>query len=272
MTMRRLLFLLTGLFPCLVFATQQIRILHYDTTPPYDMNQRVFKSDNFSHIESLSKRLATRLTELAKGRYQFESELYPRKRIDLMLDHEAHKELFVVAWVDPRFFSDKEQTKYLWSYPLMLDAGHIVSRKDNKVEYTSPESLIGKRFSAPVGYRFAILQPLIDEGNIYREDAPSMMEALAKVEAKRNVDFAVMNKTVIHAWRHLSRSDVFYVAPIPLETFTRRLMVPVKNRNVKEARDLMIFLNEAISNILKSKEWKDDLAVFNLTVDIGVVE
>ena len=49
-------------------------------------------------------------------------------------------------------------------------------------------------------------------------------------------------------------------------------MVPVKNRNVKEARDLMIFLNEAISNILKSKEWKDDLAVFNLTVDIGVVE
>ena len=271
MTMWRLLFLLTGLFPCLVFAAEQIRILHYDTTPPYDMNQRVFKSDNFSHIESLSIRLAKRLTELAKGRYQFESELYPRKRIDFMLDHETQRGLFVVAWVDPRFFGDKEQTKYLWSKPLMLDAGHIISRKDNKVEYASPESLIGKRFSAPLGYRFDILQPLMDEGKIYREDAPSMMEALAKVEGKRNLDFAIMNKTVINAWRHLSRSDVFYVAPIPLETFTRRLMVPVKNRNIKEVSDLMTFLNGAICEILKSKEWKEDLAVFNLSVDIGVV-
>ena len=46
----------------------------------------------------------------------------------------------------------------------------------------------------------------------------------------------------------------------------------LKNRNIKEVSDLMTFLNGAIGEILKSKEWKEDLAVFNLTVDIGVVE
>jgi polar amino acid transport system substrate-binding protein len=217
-------------------------VIYYDYTPWY------FNSDRKL---GMNAELARRLTALSKGKYEFHSAYIPRLRVDLML---ANGRQMVVPWVNPAFFNDTEKTKYLWTDPLMQDEALIVSSKQTPIEYDGPNSLRGRRLSAPVGHVFRPLSPLIDAKEIYREDAPNVVSALRKLLAPRNLDFAVVDRSVFNALKADNTIDMskFYISKTPMTpSFGRHIMV------TKNSPELFQFLSKAVAKLNSDKNWID---------------
>ena len=62
-------------------------------------------------------------------------------------------EVLVVPWVNPSWFGDVQQTRYLWTDGYKQDSNIVLSPIDNPVEYQGPESLTGKSISVLLGAR-----------------------------------------------------------------------------------------------------------------------
>lgn len=238
----RLLVALLATLACALCTAETVKLVtYYEYAPWY--NPAI-------PAKGLNAELARRLNAMAGGRYRFEPVYVPRKRLDVML--EEGKTTMVVPWVHPRFFADTDQTRYLWTAPLMADESLIVSARSAPLEYDGPSSLRGKRFAAPRGHLFPDFEPLIASGEIVRVDVPQVINALRMIVENRNLDFTIVDRSILNALKNDPFIDMaqLHVARKPrTPSFFRSILVP------KTQAELHAFLNKAAAELAADKEW-----------------
>ena len=211
--MRKILLLLLGLLPALCVAQQRVEVWSYHLSPPFTLEDRQGLSAAF--VELLNEEPAN------DRRFHFELIELPRKRLDMRL---ADNRPGVLLWVAPRFLSHAQTARGRWSRPLLDDQQVVISRSRQPIDYEGPQSLHGLAFGGLLGHLYAGLDADVASGRIRREDVASDLQNIEKVGSGR-VDAALVPRSTLLYYRKAKRFDGLYVAPTPLYSFHRHLLM-----------------------------------------------
>lgn len=219
-------------------AAETIGVLTYHTHPPFITGQK----------QGLTYDLADFLTRQSSGRFVFEVTPMSRPRLNKAIEQ---SEAAIVPWVNPAWFKDKAETRYLWSRrPLMEDANGIVSRQDARIDYDGPASLSGLTFGGIRGHVYTGIDPFIAQSNSTRRvDADNHLANFGKLKDGR-IDVTLTPES---AARYLIKEhgleDILYISPKPHSSYQRRVMVPGGRT------DLTAFVDELLSESSEDSEW-----------------
>ncbi len=210
----------------------------YHSTPPFVVEEQ-------SRL-GLTYDLADILSEKSEGRFDFVVSNWPRKRLNRNLEN---MEVLVVPWVNPSWFGDAKQTRYLWSDGYMEDSNIVLSPIDNPVEYHGPESLIGKSISVLLGARLAGIDDLIKQGKIRRETT-SNFDSILRMVLYGRVDATILPSPVAKYFISKTKSQGrFYISSQPHRKYWRHFLV-------KGRSDIREFLQELVPFLLHDPQWK----------------
>ncbi len=166
------------------------------------------------------------LDQYGKGSFRFEIRAAPRKRIDHWL---AEGREGIVLWVNPSWFDDLSQEKYRWSGALLLDINEVVSLQRSPVHFRGVRSLRGLRFGALLGETYPSLQPLVEKGELHRDDVASPVLNLRKLLHDR-IDFTIMPRSEFIYLTHESEDRTrYHVSRVPFQRFTRHLLIQTQD-------------------------------------------
>ncbi len=210
----------------------------YHSTPPFVVEEQ-------SRL-GLTYDLADILSEKSEGRFRFVVSNWPRKRLDRNLEN---MDVLVVPWVNPAWFGDAKQTRYLWTDHYRQDSNIVLSPIEKPVEYHGPESLIGKSISVLLGARLAGIDNLIEQGKIRRETASSFESVLRMVLYGR-VDATILPSPVAEYF--IAKTETqgrFYISKQPHRKYWRHFLV-------KGRPDVREYLQELVPFLLYDPQWK----------------
>ncbi len=228
----------------------------YHDKPPY-----------FSHYRYLRKS-ATQSTEVeqvdsAEGLYPAFIELLnqsqqqwslslkhlPRKRLQLRLDQNRLDG--AVIGVNPLWFSDKKQIKYLWSEGFINDRDVIAVKGSSDIKYTTLEDLHGLRFAVPRGWYFVGISEKIDQDLIQSFETSSDIQNL-KLIAQGRVDATVISlPTLLYFQSRMLSPGELKRLPKPHSQFQRQWLFP------RSKQRAFVDLSAAIAEVSKSAAWQD---------------
>lgn len=221
-------------------AVEQIPLYTYYDEPPFALDQPA----------NLTTKLANWLSDRSAGRYQFVPTQLPRKRLDLVIEHQAQWQ-GVVAWANPVFFHDPLQLKYLWSKPYMQDVNLVVSHRSKPVEFKNATSLYGLRVGAVIGRQLEDFESDIAQGKITREDANSVLSNLKKLNLHR-IDATFISASSLGSYRQqfTDLDHWLYIAATPRGLVERHFFLAPNQAT------LLDFLNDAAVALPKDPQWK----------------
>jgi len=157
-------------------------------------------------------------------KYHFETVFVPRKRIETMLDTE--KLDGILLGVNPVWFKDKAETKYLWTTSVYHDQDEFVSLAESPVEYTGAESFAGKILGGIRGFYYFGIDEEVSKGEITRYDTIGEYELLQMVMLKR-VDVGIVSRsTLAYLTKAKGWQGKFYLSKQPHDKYERRVLVP----------------------------------------------
>ena len=219
-------------------AAETVRIYTYHTHPPFIIGQN----------QGLTYDLADFLTSKSSGRFVFVVTPMSRPRLNKAIEK---PEAAIVPWVNPAWFKDKAETRYLWSsHPLMKDANGIVSRRDARIDYEGPASLSGLTFGGIRGHVYTGIDPFIEQSNTTRRvDSDNHLENFGRLQDGR-IDVTLTPES---AARYLIKKhgleNILYISPRPHSRYQRRVMVPGGRT------DLKAFVDGLLSESSEDNEW-----------------
>ena len=185
----------------------------------------------------------------AAPNYDFHTIFVPRKRITSML--EQGKLDGILLGVNPVWFKDKEETKFLWSDTVLVDRDDFVSLKENPFEYTKPMSLKGKILGGVRGFYYRGINELVDQKEIIRVDTVGE-DALLHMLLNKRIDTAIISQS---AFKYITQEqelrDQFHLSKIPHDQFARRVLFPKKLEPIYQE------LKAKINAMQNDKRWKN---------------
>ncbi|MCI2284659.1 hypothetical protein L3081_16275 [Colwellia sp. MSW7] len=134
-------------FCCRSYAQEKVNVdmYVYHLQPPYALNTATKTGMFFDFADYINSK-----TE----RYHFTIVYVPRKRIGSML--KDGKLNGVLLGVNPLWFNDINETKFLWTGSFSEDQDEVVSSVDNSIEYTGADSLSGKVMAGVRGFYYLV--------------------------------------------------------------------------------------------------------------------
>lgn len=203
--------------------------------------------------EGLTFELAEYLSKNSNGAYKFVPEVLPRKRLDLYLAES--QTLWVVPWAVPRFFGQDSLTQYEWTKPFMRDGNHLLTRRASAIRYTGPDSLAGLRLGGTLGHRYSLLEPLLQDGRMTREDCYNLICNVEKLKYGR-IDVAWVPSGALPYFRKQipDMDETIQVSAQAVETFERSFMLP------KGQAALSRYLHSVAKRLPADPAWKDVLS------------
>lgn len=179
---------------------------------------------------------------------KFEIVYIPRKRLDLKL--ESGQLDGPILGVNPLWFGDKRETKYLWTSSIYSDTDDFVSLKTKPFEYKNLASFYNKSFAGVSGLYYVQLNELVAENKLNRLDTIGDQQVFSIVE-KEWVDFGVVSRsTYRYLLKHQLVADQFYFSAIPHESFERRILVPI------EQQMLYKLIQSFLQKLPEDKKWQ----------------
>jgi polar amino acid transport system substrate-binding protein len=212
-----------------VAAEQLIRIYDYHAQPPFLIDASKGSGLDRDIIDYLNTRL--------KGRYRFEFDFLPRRRLDQKL-HD--NEPIAVMLVNPAWFGDPKQTRYQWSKPLLQEKDLIVSRPQLAIRYQGPASLHGLHFGGEFGHHYVGIDEAVAQGKLLRDDAPTAEANLRKLEVGHIDVIVVPQSTATYYLDRLHLRDKVFVSPTPYQTFYLHFLFQPQLAAAREELDRLI--------------------------------
>jgi polar amino acid transport system substrate-binding protein len=169
---------LMGLLLCLPYgnshaAAATIPLLSQYEYPPYLVSEG----------KGLTYDLASYLSKASHGKYQFAVQILPKKRLSLMISDGNWQGL--VPWVMPEWVQDPQQRRYHWSGVILEDGDRVLSLPGHAIEWHGASSLYGLTLGGVLGHVYVNIDAEIAAGKIRRDDAPSMLSNIQKLQAGR---------------------------------------------------------------------------------------
>lgn len=210
----------------------------------------------------LARALVDRLNAKLLPRYRLALHQIPRIRLDMSELSKGSAFAGAVLFINPRFVGDAARTRFLWSKPLFTDCNLVISRKEAPLDYQGPATLGGLRFGGVRGYRYSVLDDLARAGKLVREDSQDELSGLNKV-ARGRLDLTVVPYTIYsYAVAEQALAPHLYVAPRPLQCFSRHILVSRANPALLKA------LDQAIDALAADPKWKSTMAGLHLDLDV----
>jgi polar amino acid transport system substrate-binding protein len=228
-------------------AAETIPVYSYYDFPPF-----VVKKD-----KGLSYDLVDYLNRANKGAIRFELKLLPKPQIDALLARPDAKSILLLSsptWVKPEWGKNLQ-----WSMPIIEDASVILSRNTSRIEYTGPASLRGLRFCAIAGQVYVGIDDMAARHELTRIEVPderAMMRMLA--EGKADAGSIALSSAAFLSIE-MGLSDEIYIAPTPLNSYSRHLMLSGLAPEIKEALDY------TIASMPLDPSWQATLAKYRVT-------
>jgi len=192
-----------------------VKVYGYHLKPPFIIDSRTKRGLYYDFSRYINNRL---------GKTYLETEYMPRKRLESRLQR-ADFEALIIG-VNPIWFRDAKEEKYLWTAAIMRDRDDVISSARIRFEYTGPESLIGKTIGLSLGYYYYGVDELVALGKIERQDTQSELQNLDKLQRGR-IDVAIISRSTFDYYnRYHSNRDEFYLSQKPHDEFDRRILIP----------------------------------------------
>ncbi|WP_372766793.1 substrate-binding periplasmic protein [Pseudoalteromonas sp.] len=212
---------------------RKVDIYTYHDMPPYIINLKERSGLYFDFVDLLN--------QMNSG-YTFNLIYMPRKRLDYRL--EQNKLDGIVIGVNPKWFKDASQTRFLWSPVIMQDKDVFVSLKQNPIEVHEFKDLKGKRVGGIRGFRYIGIDELATQQIIERVDTQTESQLFDMLKKER-IDTAILS---IYTFYYLSENNTsdYHIAAKQHDAFKRHFLIPKSDNKM---------LHVTLSNILSSEEF-----------------
>jgi polar amino acid transport system substrate-binding protein len=236
-------FVLAGLAllaTCSAGTAAEVKLYAYHLKPPFIIDAEKGTGLYFE--------LARRLNQL-QTLHTYKTVYLPRKRLESLLDQETLDGL--VLGVNPHWFNDASQHRYAWSTAWIKDRDIVISRSEHPVNYSRPDSLIGKRVGLSLGYYYLGVSELADKGQLTRDNSPNETVTLDKLYAGRIDAMIITQRTLNHIVKTRPEfAGKFFTAAVPHDSFERMILVP------KAQQALVPDLNHSLSKLADDPHWQ----------------
>ncbi|WP_169726089.1 substrate-binding periplasmic protein [Aestuariibacter salexigens] len=223
----------------------QIYLYTYHKKPPFVVNEERQEGLYYDMAK-----LLTRKTDNAVFRTIF----LPRKRLDLMLKERTLDG--VVVGVNPKWFKDPDETRYLWLPTMFTDRDEFVSLKSSPFEFTGIESLYGKSFAGVLGFYYFGVNEAVAEERVPRIDTIGERQVLELIE-KGRADVGIVSQSVFaYLQRKDELPDIYHLSERPHDEFARRAFT------LKRHQDLYQVMLEATETLKDDPAWQQLLAKY----------
>lgn len=224
---------------------QQVLLLTYHLKAPYVIDwgeQRGLYFDLASYLNHKT------------DKYQFKTELMPRKRLDLLL---AEPFTDVVVGVQPAWFKSLAD-KMLFTAPFLHDKDVFVSDARKPVRDQDLADLTGKTFIGSQGYRYKGIDEIVASGILERVDTLQEDYVLDMLRLGRG-DFTIISaSTLSYKFSHGEQARYFYVANTPHDLIQRGFMLSNTDPELHQ------FLQQVIRQMHADQEWQLLLAKYQI--------
>jgi len=181
-------------------------------------------------------------------KYHFETIFVPRKRIEIMLD--ANKLDGVLLGVNPIWFKDKAETKYLWTSKIFQDQDEVVSLAERAIEYTGPKSILGQVLGGVRGFYYFGVNEQVSQGEITRHDTVGEYELLQMIILKR-VDIGIVSSSTLeYLVKAKNWQGKFYASKQPHDKYQRRILIPHTKRAIFDE------IEPIVKNLARDPSWQ----------------
>lgn len=195
------------------------------------------------------------LSLVSDQRFEYQLTYVPRKRINKLLENDDLQG--VVIGVSPHWFSDSDETKYLWTNSFLEDKDEIISHTDKPFEFSSAE-LGNKSMAAVRGQFYVQLTHAFENGQLERFDTESEENIIDMVHRQR-VDFGVVSRSTLDYLVNKNNNvKAIYISTTPHEEYLRHILVP------HQFADVASHLNKRLESKLQTKEWHEVLQRYAL--------
>ncbi len=228
------------LIPVKIFAGKTpVTVYAYHLKPPFIVNLDKKTGLYFDFSEYMNDRSES---------FYFTTEFRPKKRLGDYIKKKIMDGLLI--GVNPIWYGDKNEKKYLWTSSLYNDQDEMISRSQTRFNYTGPESLIGKRLGGVLGFFYHSIGDLVDSGKINRDDALSE-EAIMKKLLSDRIDVGIVSRSTFDYFIKRRKKWVgkFYVSPKPHDVFERRIMIIHKDKAVYDE------IAPIVDTMMQDPEW-----------------
>ncbi|WP_419905007.1 substrate-binding periplasmic protein [Kiloniella sp.] len=223
-------------------AQQKIPFLTYHVAEPFIVNTQARLG--------LTYELADVLSDRSEGRYKFEVFRLPRLELNERLKQDP---IVVIPWVNPAWFGDINQTKYLWTEGYQEDSNSIISSPNNPIEYRGPASLEGLTVAGQEGAKWVGLESLIKDGRMIRVTTSNYWDTMRMVYFEK-VDAGLLPTPIAkYLLAKKKLAGRIHFSTEPHSRFQRHLLT-------KGDDELYAFLKSQIPFLRNSKEWKSIMA------------
>jgi len=209
------------LMPLLVFGSSHQKKLvpsyAYRLIPPYIIDIELEIGLYYDFSRYLSQKSDT---------YQFHTLFVPRKRIEIYLNRNQMEGMLI--GVNPIWFNDAAQKKYLWSSPIFQDQDDLISLANNKLEFNGPQSLYGKKLGGVLGFYYFGIDEAVKSGQITRDNTNSESSILSMILHQR-IDAGIVSKSTFdYLVNENSWQGQFHISKQPHDKYSRHILVPHK--------------------------------------------
>lgn len=169
----------------------------------------------------LSQHFVEHFNRLNKGGLQLRLQPILRPALNRKI---AANEGVLLLWANELWFKKlNEQVKE--SEVLFWDSDMLVSLAEKPLEYTGPQSLMGKTFVAPAGHVYYELDDLITAGKIKRISVPDYFSMLAELLSGK-ADAMMLTHSTLLFWQK-NRPDVpaLYSSKQHYDEYSRHILV-----------------------------------------------
>lgn len=185
------------------------------------------------------------------AKYHFEMVSVPRKRVERMLANGTLNG--ILLGVNPVWFSDKNEMKYLWTPRVFSDRDEIVSLISQSIEFIKPPSLQGKIFGGVRGFYYFGISELIENKVITRVNTAQEVDLLSMLLNNR-VDAAVVSRSTFdHVIKKKQWQNKFHLSKKPHDIYDRRILVPQKYS------DIYHHILPIIEDLQFNQSWQDHI-------------
>ncbi|OED47916.1 hypothetical protein AB838_15025 [Rhodobacteraceae bacterium (ex Bugula neritina AB1)] len=236
--------LLGILLPAGAFAqsAESVQLWSYHNFPPF--------VTDLTAEQGLTFDLAAELTRRSAGKFIFEVTVLPRFRLNEFLSQDLPG---LVPWVNPIWFADRDQTRYLWSRQIMQDRNSVISPAGSPVDYSGPESLDGMVLAAVQGHRYSGVQDLIEQGRVTRTDLRSEKSLVQFVAAGRGSVAILATSALDYYLQDADLQEQLAVSRRPHATYHRHIMTQ------KDLPHVHAFVESVMDELMQSGAWQDTL-------------
>ena len=242
--MARFLLFLTLILTTLTNDCWAVTFYNYHLVPPFLTAERT------GIIVDLTAYLK------ARGITGLNLESIPRARLDIILNKSDFSGAILL--VNPAWFEDTSESKFLWSKVIFHDADFIVSPANRKIEYKKPETLTGLTVGFVRNYKYPMFDSLIQSGQIKRFDGNNE-ESNLKMVAEGRLDAVTSAKSAAQFFiSQLKIKDRIYISKAPINQYERRILLSRDQAKLKEQLDAII------SKMPLDPEWQVILKKYEL--------